>query len=349
MRIGGLSEHVPGGELPESPTPGSVRSTGRPRTLDTSDGFELWSDERFAVGEATDVTIAPDGQRIAVASSLGQVTVFEDGLRNERSFLAVDAPARVDSLAFDPVTGFLATGLAERRGDRSFDDTVSVWDTTASTRTFTIGGEAEDVAGCAFFFGRVEFSADGELMAFASHDFTAIVVDTASGAVVAELSGATTILDLDFGPDNDILIATHDDATIDVWDTSEFTLRSSTRGAMGGYYAIEILPDGDRMVAVDLTGAISIVDVTNGETLSTLDGSNFRTTTLALSRVGAIVAAPTADAGIAFWSVGSGQQLAAVTGHTAGVAGIAFAPDMSWLASSSLDGTVRTWSIDRSS
>jgi WD40 repeat protein len=131
-----------------------------------------------------------------------------------------------------------------------------------------------------------------------------------------------------------------------VWDTSDFALMSSSRGAMGGYFAFEVLPDGDTMVAVDITGTISIVDMATGETVSALAGSTFRSTTLALSPDASIVAAPTADAGIAFWSIQSGELLATTYGHTANVTGLAFAPDASWIASSSQDGTVRTWSVE---
>ena len=174
-----------------------------------------------------------------------------------------------------------------------------------------------------------------------------MVADATTGEIVQVLPGSATILDLEFGPDDDILVVTHDDATIDVWDTSDFTLMSSSRGAMGGYFAFEVLPDGDTMVAIDITGTISIVDVTNGETREdALAGSAIRSTALARSPDGSIVAAPTSDAGIAFWSIQSGELLVTAYGHTASVTGLAFAPDGSWIASSSQDGTVRTWSVE---
>jgi WD40 repeat protein len=52
--------------------------------------------------------------------------------------------------------------------------------------------------------------------------------------------------------------------------------------------------------------------------------------------------------GLGLWSTVSGDQLAAAAGHTAPVTGLVFAPDGGWLASSSDDGTIRTWSVETS-
>ncbi len=242
-----------------------VDSTGRVSMLDAADGVVLHSDERFAIGEATDVAVSPDGSKIAAATSVGRVAVLDVALSEQASFLAAYAGARVDVVAFGPASGLLATGLAERRSDLAFDDTVSLRDTGELTEAFSLGGEAEDVAGCAFFFGRVQFSADGTMVAVASHDFSVVVADPATGTILHTLPGSATILDLDFGRDDETLVVTHDDATVDIWDMSDFTLTSSSRGAMGGYFAIEILPDGDTMVAIDITGTISVIDIATGE------------------------------------------------------------------------------------
>ena len=40
--------------------------------------------------------------------------------------------------------------------------------------------------------------------------------------------------------------------------------------------------------------------------------------------------------------------LVTLTGHTADVTGLQFAPDGTWLASSSIDGTARTWALSAS-
>ena len=59
------------------------------------------------------------------------------------------------------------------------------------------GGEAEKVAGCAFFRNEVRFSPDGELMAANSHDFTVSLYDPSDGMILHTFPPhASTVTDL---------------------------------------------------------------------------------------------------------------------------------------------------------
>ena len=100
------------------------------------------------------------------------------------------------------------------------------------------------------------------------------------------------------------------------------------------------------MVAADLTGAISVIEIDDGEHLMSFDGATTRTTTLAASPDGSMVAAPTSGGGIAIWSTANGSLRADATSHTGEVTGLAFNPGGDWLATSSSDGTVRTWAVE---
>ena len=48
---------------------------------------------------------------------------------------------------------------------------------------------------------------------------------------------------------------------------------------------------------------------------------------------------------IKLWDATTGRELLTLTGHTGWVMGLAFSPDGQWLASTSLDGTVKIWSL----
>ena len=266
-------------------------------------------------------------------------------LTEQWSTPAGSGAGNVDTIAFDPSTGAVAAGVAERVGDLAFDDTVAFWDPAGGTERFRIGGEAEDVAGCAFYFSRVRYNGDGSLVAVTSHDYSVLVLDATTGEVLHELPGSTTVLDLAFSPDDDLLVATYDNSEVTVWSTGDFSVAATYQGAMGGYFGIGVLPDSATMAATDITGAISLVDLMTGAVVGSLDGADHRTSTIAVSSDGSLIAAPTADAGVAIWSANSGRQLTTVDGHTAAITGLAFAPDGSFLVSSSSDGTVRTWSI----
>ena len=311
---------------------------------DATDGAPIRSIGTFAPGELTDLDVASDG-RVAVASTTGAVTLLDPQLVEQGEFPVTDGPANLGAVDFAPTSTTVAVGVAERIRELAFDDTVRAWDAADGRPVFQIGGEATDVAGCAFFFARVRFSPDGRFVATTSHDFSVEVVDVASGEVVHVLPGEVTVLDLAFSPEGDRLVASSDDGMVRVWRTSDFSLEASYRAAQGGYYALAMLPDGV-MAAGDITGAITLSDVVTGEVRTAFEGATQRTNELAVSPDGTLIAAPTSGGGIAVWSTLGGAPVATATGHTGLVSGIAFTPDGSAIATASADGTVRTWLIE---
>jgi WD40 repeat protein len=346
IRQGGISiasMHVHG----DGRTATSVDRFGEVATWSTLDGTDIANEDRFALGEATDVAISIDGVRVGVASTSGRVTVLDRELAPTWSFATSDSPEIVGDVMFDPANGALATGLAERLSDTRFDDTVTVWDPDRQSALFSVGGEAEEVAGCSFFYSRVRFNHGGTAMAVTSHDFSVIVLDTATGSIMHELPGTTTVQDLVYTPDDDLLVAVYEDGTVNVWQTTDYSPVASYRAAQGGYLAIAVLPDSATMAAADITGAISLIDLMTGAALQPFTDARFRTSTLALSPDGALLAAPMADASIGIWSTVTGALLTTAAGHTAHVTGLEFSPHGDWLASSSMDGTARTWTIER--
>jgi WD40 repeat protein len=320
---------------------------GSIETLRLADGMPLASDDRFAPGELTGVAVSVDGTRVGVSSSTGEVAMLDDTLADQWMFRASDAPAFVGAVSFDPASGAIATGLAQRTGESAFNDMVTVWDEEQHVARYSVGGERENVTGCSFFYSRIRFSNDATTMATASHDFSVQIVDLATGQVLHTLPGTTTILDLAFSPDDDLLVATYDNGTVSVWQTTDYSLAASYQGAPGGYFAIAVMPDSATMAASDVTGSIMLVDLMTGQPLRVFQDTGVQSSTLTMTPDGALVAAPIANGGIGIWSTGDGARIATLSGHTDQVTGLAFAPSGDWLASSSLDGTARTWDVTR--
>src|SRR5215212_4660249 len=57
-------------------------------------------------------------------------------------------------------------------------------------------------------------SPDGATIAITSHDFEVIVLDAESGSQLHAFPGPTTVLDVAYTPDNELLVATYDNGSV---------------------------------------------------------------------------------------------------------------------------------------
>jgi WD40 repeat protein len=149
---------------------------GRVHVRSLDDGTQLRTEEAFAVGALTSLALSADGSTIAVGSTAGDVAVLGTDLLPQQMVSAAPYGSHVDAVAFDPGTGELVTGLAERLGSEAFDDTVTAW-SAEYTERFRALGDAEDTPGCAFFNAELRFDPSGALLVAASHDFGVAVID----------------------------------------------------------------------------------------------------------------------------------------------------------------------------
>jgi len=323
----------------------TVDAYGRIQVWDLASNALVADDDSFEVGEATAIAVGSNGDSIGVASSTGRVALLDNEFALTGTVQVADEPLTIDALAFEPATGQVVTGLAHRLRDLAFDDTVTVWD--GGEPRFSVGGESEDVGGCAFFYSRLRFSPDGRLLAATSHDFSVAVIDLSTGELVGEIPpGPAAILDIAFTPDGAGLVVTDDVARVHVWNLDDESTRAEYQAPMGGYQAIRMLPgEPATMATVDITGALRIVEVDTGATLATLEGTSARTTRIATSTDGGLLAAPVGLSAVGVWSTVTGAMLSQVEAHHATLTDLEFTADGSALLTASRDGTVRRWDL----
>ena len=299
------------------------------------------------VGAVNSVSFAPDGSALAVATSSGLVETIDETGGVIRSF---EQPrGNVDSVAFSADSTAIASGMGERRGPESFDDTVTIFDARSGGAAGQFGGEAEQVAGCAFFRNDVRFSPDGDLLAANSHDFTVSLYDASDGAIQHTFPAhASTVTDLAFSPDGDLLATASDASTLRVWSVADRQLVKEYPTPPGGYWSLVFGADGRTLVVSDVVGSISVLDLDTGSVVRTLTGQKSRLAELAVSPDGSLVASGGDDNSVDVWSTATGELLAQLRGHTETVRTVSFSSDGTTLASGSSDATVWLWALQAS-
>lgn len=118
---------------------------------------------RIGKGEASDVTYAPDGQRLAVAGSIG-IWIYDARTLNPLKLIAEDT-RWINSVRFSPDGNTIASGSA--------DSNVRLWDVNTGRHIETLKGHTDLVFS-------VRFSPDGNTIASGSRDGTVLLWD-ASG------------------------------------------------------------------------------------------------------------------------------------------------------------------------
>ena len=271
-----------------------------------------------------EVAYAPDGNRLAVASSIG-VFIYNPQTSEELHSLKGHR-AEVYSVAFSPDGNMLASGAE--------DDTVRLWDAVTGEHKRTLIGHTSTVYGHTGSVYSVAFSPDGMILASGSADQTIRLWDVATGEHKRTLTGHTgQIKSVAFSPDGTTLVSGSADFTIRLWDavTGDY-LKNLTGHGQRPVYRLAFSPDGTAL-ACGTTDGVKLWDAATGQPTAAIAGSQI--ISIAFSPDSNTLAGGSDDATVRLWDVVTGVQKQTLTGHTSIIHSIAFSPDGSTLASGS--------------
>jgi WD40 repeat protein/serine/threonine protein kinase len=190
----------------------------------------------------------------------------------------------------------------------------------------------------------VSFFPDGGMLATASQDRTACLVNTATGELRAVLRGHDDEVNwASFSPDGQLLATASDDRTVRLWSVACTREMAVLRGHDRAVVCAEFSPDGKLLASGGDGAQLKIWDVDSRAVRFTRDTHGVRIEALAFSPDGQALAVGDKNWTVTVWDAATGRELARLKDNSNSIQSVAFSPDGSLLAAGLADGTIKLW------
>lgn len=302
-------------------------------------------------GTLSSMALSPDGQTLAVASSIGVALYSADTLE---LYGSLPTDESVNELAYSPDGQTLVLGLS---------NSVLLWNLPGGgTVPFDIS-EMKNTR-----IDSLAYSPDGKWLVIGTEDKDSFyevaynqeggvyVFEAATGKLSARLLTPeeikTRVAGLVFSPDSQVLAVAvsgdfHDARLILLWDTTTWQLQTRFDQEVGikNSAALTFSPDGKTLAFPGDWIALWLLNLTDGTSVrpyAETDGYYFQT--VAISPDGRILAAGGSYGLLTLWDTATGNTLRTLQKRDLPINNLAFSPDGKYLYAGSTDG-VRLWDI----
>ncbi len=328
---------------------------------------------RLGRGSADYAAFTPDGETLAVASTVG-VWLYESAnlaTEQEPTLLQTDATVRNITISSDNTTLFAAlsngdleawdletqkrnqivelsnsgdylainpdgTLIAVNAGSRG----INLLNLNANTETL-LEGSFQNSA-------EVAFSPDGAWLAAVGSDYAVYFWDVANSTEGAKLEGHTRAPEsLSFSPDGSLLATGSGDATIRLWNVDDGTEHSVIDALDGDTLSsvtrVRFSPDGSLLASGHNNGDVVLWEVATGSVEAQFTNDTGIHDLIFSPDGSQIITIDTTNRLLQAWDVESGELLADAVGHTPQINALTFSPDSSALAFIGSDGDLWIW------
>ena len=281
------------------------------------------------VGHANALTTAsfsPDGQWVLTTSRDHGARIWE----LETGRLAAPLLGHGDAVAagaFDPAGETLVTASA--------DGTARIWSTTVDQALSTLTQGSEPVVGA-------YYTEDGSAVVMGEENGALLVVDAATGSMLASLEGGSPIETLERAGAREVVTAAGTEAVVHDLDGSAPT-RSYDHG--GRVTAAAASPDGSAVASAGEDGVARVFSTETGEVELELQGHAGPLTDVAFSPDGSLLATAGSDRTARIWNSESGAVELELSGHRDDVASVEFSPDGRFVVTASRDHDARIFEV----
>lgn len=267
----------------------------------------------------------PSSKLIATPGGFGQIFLY-NSLDGSLVRVLRGHEGAVTAVAFSPDGTKLASG--DEFG------VIRIWNVADGTVSHERGAHEAKVTG-------LLFSPDGSLLVSAGYEYRVKVWGTEDWSLVRQFSKPATAASIAFSADGKFL------ALGDPYTSTKTSILqvSDWREVRSLGYAISLAfsPDGQVLAMANYSDEITLVRVSDGQTLRILRGHAGDVNYLAFSRDGKLLASASRDKTIALWDPVTGRVLRTMTRHNAPVNVVLFSDDDRQLISIGDDRAVRFW------
>jgi WD40 repeat protein len=269
----------------------------------------------------TNCALSPDDRFLATASRYGVVRIWDVEDTKQVTLIQGDGDL-IKHVAFSPNGVRLV--MASRNGSARLWDINGVLTTSLhhnSSPTFSI------------------FSPDGKRVVTGGGDRVAYVWDVATGREVARLETSGLVQHATFSPDGHVVATASRDGLIRLWDAESG--HETAQLEEPDVVRIHFSPNGELLSSVSAGGTAHLWNVSTAAPALRANGIFWN----ALFNPDGQFILTAFDNTARLWKT-DGTEFRVFAGHENRVTAAAFSPDRRLIATASLDGTARIWSIE---